>query len=469
LDPELKIPSHLTIGNKMDYGHLILFLVIGYFVLFLILGQSVATVLLGSGIIGLVLWSGPSIVVPFIEADVFYRVSTYSFITIPLYVLMALFLFQGGAIKDLYYIIHILTGKRRFPLGFATVIMGGLLGAVSGSATAISGGLAVLSAPELQRYGYTRYFSVALAAVGGSLSALVPPSIIIIIYASIAELSIGKMFMGAVIPGVLLTLVFGLTIVVFERFFRNETIASTVKTITAVGETTKDSEFSSDIKELSFKSSFISLIIILALIIIVFGGIFSGIMTATEAGGVSAMFALLAMLIRRKLTLRATIEAHISAARFSAMIMAIVIGAQIFGRFMSMSMIPRKLIALIGPLMGHPYTVIILLLIVFFILGMVLESAAVMVMVVPITDPIIRALKVDPIWFGVTASFIIMLGLLTPPVGLSVYAASAASKLSVGGIFRHTSIFAIIAAIILTPLLFIFPELITWVTEIKTK
>jgi C4-dicarboxylate transporter, DctM subunit len=452
----------------MIYEPLVLLIVCIYFVVFLLSGQNVATVLLGTGIIGLVLWDGPEIVKPFVQADVFYRVSTYSFITIPLYVLMAFFLFRGGVIKDLYYIIHQFTGKRRSPLGFATVVMGGLLGAVSGSATAISGGLAVLASPELQRYGYRKDFSVALAAVGGSLSAIVPPSIIIIIYASIAELSIGKMFMGAVIPGVLLTLIFGLLIIVFEWVWPSHVIAKSARSHAQPSDH-EAAVKKSEMEEYSFKSSLISLIIVLLLILIVFGGIYGGIITATEAGGVAAMFALLAMLLRRKLTFKTTLQAHIDAARFSAMIMAIVIGAQIFGRFMSLSMIPRKLIALLDPLMGQPYLIVALLLIVLFILGMILESASVMVMIIPIIDPIIRAIKIDPIWFGVSASFVIMLGLLTPPVGLAVYAAGTTSNVSVGHIFQHTILFAAISALILTPLLFIYPELVTWLPSVGAK
>jgi tripartite ATP-independent transporter DctM subunit len=444
----------------MGYEWLAMSAAFGYFIIFLILGQSVATVLLGVGVVGLVFWSGPAMIIPFLESDVFYRVATYSFITIPLYVLMAFFLFRGGVIKDVYYVIHRFTGNRRSPLGFSTIIMGGLLGAVSGSATAISGGLAVLASPELMRYGYKKYYAISLAAVGGSLSALVPPSIIIIIYASIAELSIGKMFMGAVIPGILLVLIFGFIIVLHELIWPKGIVATMSESANELIE--KNFSGSQAQEDFSFRKSAVSFIIILALVVIVFGGIYGGIMTATEAGGVAAMVALIAMLIRGKLTLKSTFQAHIDAARFSAMIMAIVIGAQIFGRFMAMSMIPRKLIGLMEPLMGQPQLILVLLLIIFFILGMILESAAVMVMVIPITDPIIRVIGVDPIWFGVVASFVIMLGLITPPVGLAVYAASTAAAVPVGGVFRHTMLFAVIAALVLTPLFFIFPELITW-------
>lgn len=440
---------------------LVLIIVGLYFVVFLSLGKNVATVLLGTGIIGITLWTEPSIVVSFVEADVFYRVETYSFITIPLYILMAFILLQGGVLKDIYYVIHLVGGKKRSPLAMATVVMGGFLGAVSGSSTAISAGLAVTSSPELKRYGYTRDFAVALSSVGGSLSAIIPPSIIIIIYASISELSIGKLFIGAIIPGILLMVTFALTILILERFKSFGIVRESAASATSTKNENNDSE-TVDAAGYDLKSSIVSLCIVVFIIFLVFGGIYGGIMTATEAGGVAAFFSLVIMAIRRKLTFSSTLDALIATARMTAMIMVIVIGAQFFGRFMSLSMIPRQLIALLEPLSGQPWLVSILLLSVLFVLGMILESAAVMVMVIPITDPIVRSLGIDPIWFGVVASAIIMLGLLTPPVGLAAYASATAANVPVWNVFKYTIIFAVVAAVVVTPWLFIFPGIVTY-------
>lgn len=449
----------------MSYESLTLLLVVLYFIIFLGLGQNIPTVLFATGILGLILTAGPSIVIPFLEADIFYRVSTYSFITIPLYVIMAFFLFRGDVIKDVYYVVHQITGKRRSPLGAATVIMGGMLGAVSGSGTAISAGLAVLAGPELQRYGYTKSFSVSLAAIGGSLSAIVPPSIIIIIYASIAELSIGKMFMAAVFPGILLTIIFAIILLVFERFWPNGVVSDKTPSQRLTAEEMKKLEEMS-MSVSNPRDSIMSFIVIIALVVIVFGGIYSGIMTATEAGGIAAMVALVAMMARGKISFKTAKDSFVDGARFGAMIMAIVIGAQFFGRYMSLSLIPRKLIGLLDPLMGSPLLIVLMILIFVLFLGMILESAAIMVMLIPITDPIIRAIHVDPIWFGILCSFCLVLGMLTPPVGLAAYAASTAAKCPMGGVFRYTTIFAFLAAAILLPVLFAFPKIVTWLPSV---
>jgi TRAP-type C4-dicarboxylate transport system permease large subunit len=133
---------------------------------------------------------------------------------------------------------------------------------------------------------------------------------------------------------------------------------------------------------------------------------------------------------------------------------------------MSLSLIPRKLIALLDPLMGYPLIIVMMILLLILFLGMILESAAIMVMIIPVTDPIIRAIKVDPIWFGVMCSFVLVLGMLTPPVGLAAYAASTAARCPMGGVFRYTTTFAFIAMAMLTPILFAFPQLITWLPSI---
>ena len=157
---------------------LVIWVVVLWFVVFLVLGQHVATVLFASGLLGIALWVGPQVFDGIIGTNVFFTASTYSLSIIPLYLLMAQMLLRGGVVVDLFRVGHRLAGRRRFPLGLATVVSGGLLGAVSGSGAATSAALATLAAPQLEQIGYTRRMSVAIAAVAGSLSAIIPPSLI---------------------------------------------------------------------------------------------------------------------------------------------------------------------------------------------------------------------------------------------------------------------------------------------------
>jgi TRAP-type mannitol/chloroaromatic compound transport system permease large subunit len=164
-----------------------------WIVVFMAAGQAVATCLLGAGLLGIMLWMGPGVLNGIVGTDTFYTASTYTLSIIPLYLLMAQLLLKGGVIVDLFRVGHRIAGYRRFPLGVATLITGGLLGAVSGSGTASAAALATLAGPELQRVGYTRSFSVALAAVSGSLSVIIPPSLLIMIYGSLTETPIGHL------------------------------------------------------------------------------------------------------------------------------------------------------------------------------------------------------------------------------------------------------------------------------------
>ena len=144
------------------------------------------------------------------------------------------------------------------------------------------------------------------------------------------------------------------------------------------------------------------------------------------------------------------------------MIMLIVIGSQIFGRFLSYSRLPHELLALVEPLLSHPTLVVSILLGAFFVFGLFLESAAVMVLLIPVMMPILEATEVDLLWFGVMASFMISLGLLTPPVGLAAYAASTAAGHPVGPVFRVTSVFALSAAVVVGAVMLRFPAVVTW-------
>ncbi|HIE93592.1 MAG TPA: TRAP transporter large permease subunit [Acidobacteria bacterium] len=179
---------------------LVIWVVVLWFVVFLVLGQHVATVLFASGLLGIALWVGPQVFDGIIGTNVFFTASTYSLSIIPLYLLMAQMLLRGGVIVDLFRVAYRLAGHRRFPLALATVVSGGLLGAVSGSGAATSAALATLASPQLVQIGYSRRMSVAVAAVAGSLSAIIPPSLIMIIYGSLTSVSIGHLFIGALLP-----------------------------------------------------------------------------------------------------------------------------------------------------------------------------------------------------------------------------------------------------------------------------
>ena len=426
---------------------LVPYVVLVWFVVFLLLGQNVATVLLGSGIVGIALWIGPRVFNGIIAQDIFFTASIYSLSIVPLYLLMAQLLLRGGVIVDLFRVGHRLSGYRRFPLGVATIVTGGLLGAVSGSGSASAAALASLASPELERLGYTRRFSVGLAAVAGSLSAIIPPSLIVIIYGAMAEVPIGHLFIGLIGPALLCVLVF---IVCLKLF--GEVQPGSVDGV-ATGEEPTAAEM---------RRSVSAFVFVIALMLVVFGGIYGGVVTVAEAGALGAFASLVGMVLMRRVSVRDIALALADSVKVTGMLMMLVIGAQIFARFLAFSRLPREIVSMMEPLLDQPELIIAILMVVFFAAGMILESAAVIVLLVPLVLPLMQAAKIDLIWFGIMACFMIAIGLLTPPVGLSVYAAASTARHPVGQVFRPAAIFAVVAGVVVTAVMIFFPAIVTW-------
>lgn len=426
---------------------LVPYVVLVWFVVFLLLGQNVATVLLGSGIVGIALWIGPRVFNGIIAQDIFFTASIYSLSIVPLYLLMAQLLLRGGVIVDLFRVGHRLSGYRRFPLGVATIITGGLLGAVSGSGSASAAALASLAAPELERLGYTRRFAVGLSAVAGSLSAIIPPSLIVIIYGAMAEVPIGHLFIGLIGPAMLCVLVFIVCLKVF-----GEVQPGAVDGV-ATGEVPTHTEM---------RRSMSAFIFVIALMLVVFGGIYGGVVTVAEAGALGAFASLVGMVLMRRVSMRDIALALADSVKVTGMLMMLVIGAQIFARFLAFSRLPREIVSMMEPLLDQPELIIAILMVVFFAAGMILESAAVIVLLVPLVLPLMQAAKVDLIWFGIMACFMIAIGLLTPPVGLSVYAAASTARHPVGQVFRPATQFAVVAGVVVTAVMIFFPAIVTW-------
>lgn len=428
----------------------IIWIVLAWFAAFLVLGQNVATVLFGAGMLGIVLVVGVDVLGGILGSDTFYTASIYSLSIVPLYLLMAQLLLRGGVIRDLFAVGHRLSGYRRFPLGVATIVTGSLLGAVSGSGAASSASLASLASPELEKLGYTRRFSLSLSAVAGSLSAIIPPSLIMIIYGSLASVPIGHLFIGAIGPGLLCIAIYIICLRLFGELREGAVDGQAPEQAPPSGEA---------------RRSMTAFLFVVALMMIVFGGIYGGVVTVAEAGALGAFAAMAGMMLMRRVNLRGLFEALAESVKITATLMMLVLGAKIFARFLTFSRLPNELLSLMEPILGHPNVVAAILMAVFFLGGMFLESAAVIVLLVPIILPLLQSAGIDLLWFGVMASLMIALGLLTPPVGLATFAAASAGNYPVARVFRSASLFALVAGVVLTVLLISYPALITWLPQ----
>lgn len=419
-----------------------------WIVVFMIAGQAVATCLLGAGLLGVMLWMGPGVLNGIVGQDTFYTASTYTLSIIPLYLLMAQLLLKGGVIVDLFRVGHRIAGYRRFPLGVATIITGGLLGAVSGSGTASAAALATLAGPELQRVGYTRSFSVALAAISGSLSVIIPPSLLIMIYGSLTEIPIGHLFIGSIGPGFLCIAVY-----VGCLYFLGDVVPGSVDGVRG------------DVEEedpAATRRSVSAFVFVIVLMTVVFGGIYGGVVTVGEAGALGAFAAFVGMIAMRRVTAGDIAQALIDSVKVSAMLLMLLIAAQIFSRFMSFSRLPTELLHFAEPLVANPTLLVLVLMAGLFAAGMFLEEVTTIVLSIPIILPMVEAAHVDVIWFGVMACFVISLGLLTPPVGLVAFSAATAARTPVGPVFKPCLTFSSIAALVVVAAMMFFPGIATW-------
>jgi C4-dicarboxylate transporter DctM subunit len=199
-----------------------------------------------------------------------------------------------------------------------------------------------------------------------------------------------------------------------------------------------------------------------AVVLVVFGGIYSGMVTPTEAGAIGAFAGFLAALALGKVNRRFMTVSLLETTKVTGMVMLILIAALVFGRFISLSLIPRQLLGILEPIAATPWLMLTLLAAIFFLLFMFIEGAAVILMSIPVVLPIVQAMQVDILWFGIFVSVICTIGLITPPVGLSVYAVSGATGVSSDSIFRHTLVFAAAATLIVCGLLIFFPQLALW-------
>lgn len=445
-------------GEKMEESTVIIIVLI-LFLYLLLMGQYISSVLLTVGILGIYLLGGMQLLNGFIQNEPFNRVASYTLTTVPLYMLMAQFIMQAGIVKDLYGLFYRLSRGRKGVLGVLTILIGGLLGGVSGSGTATSAALGQIAVPEMQRRGYPDHLAGTIAAAAGSLSSIIPPSIFLIIYGVVAQISIGQLFSAALLPGILLMVVFSGITMVYLRMNRYK-----IQSTKAFAETSATLESEAD---LDFDHTPVSryVVVVLAGLFIVasiFGGIYTGIFTPTEAGAIGAFIALLLALLLGSVNKAFIINSLTETVKVSVMAMLIVVGASLFSRFISLSLIPRKIIALLGGLMDSPILIIVILMAFYFFLFMFIEGVAVILMTVPIISPMLTEMNFDPLIFGIMLTIVCTLGMLTPPVGISVYAVGSVSGISIEKLFRTSTVFAAIAAVIVIFCLILFPEIVTW-------
>jgi tripartite ATP-independent transporter DctM subunit len=374
--------------------------------------------------------------------------SNYSFATIPLFMLMGLLCFHAELSKDVYTTLRNWVG--RLPGGLAMSTVGGCAGfaAVSGSSLATAVTMGTLSLPEMRRYKYADSMACGCVAAGGSIGILIPPSVPFIIYASLTEESIGKLFIAGVIPGLMEAVFYMLAIYIICRA-RPE-----------IGPPGPSSTFKEKI--ISLKGTWG----IFALFVLVIGGIYAGVFTPSEAAGVGAFGALLLGLMKKKLNRQNILAALADASKNTAMLFLMLIGADIFGYFLTMSQIPLLISEFVTALPVPSAVTLWAILLVYIILGCIMPIIPAIILTVPIFFPVVTGLGYDPIWFGVIVVTMAEVGQITPPMGINVFALSGVAKdVPLATIFKGIFPF-LVADIVRIILIFTFPALALWLPSL---
>ena len=336
--------------------------------------------------------------------------SNYGLSVVPLFILMGIICFHAGLSKDLYESVHKWLGHLRGGLAMATVGACASFAAVSGSSLATAATMGTVALPEMKRYKYDPALATGCIAAGGSIGILIPPSVPLIIYGILANQSVGKLFMAGIIPGILEAVFYIITISILCRFKPE---------IGPPGPKTSFIE-----KVVSLKATWG----VLVLFVLVIGGIYMGIFSPTEAAGVGACGACLFALLRGRLNWSTFKSSLLGSVKTVSMIFTILLGAMILGYFLAATRLPFELATVIGGLPVNRYVILILILIIFILLGCVMDSLAIIILTVPIFYPLTEALGFDAIWFGILVVRAAEIGLITPPVGMNVFIIKGIAK-----------------------------------------
>ena len=411
---------------------------------FLLLGIPIAFSLGGAGLLGIWIVKGDwGIVMATLKSVPFNTVGDYNLTTIPMFLLMAYFSSSSGLARDLYAAASSWLSNIRGGLAIATVFACGIFGAMTGASVAAAAVMSNVAMPNMRRYGYSDTLGAGSIGVGSTLAILIPPSVPMVIYGVATQTSIGALLIAGVVPGLLLAVLLVACILVWVTVSPSHA-PQTVRT--------------------PWRERWLRLARIwssLLLIILVLVLLYSGIATPTEVGAVGAFAAALIGAAMRRLNWANALEALKDTIRTSAMIFIIMIGANLFGYFMTMSQVPQHLVAKVMEMQLNRWVIVLGIMVGYFVISMFMDEIPLLLLTLPLSFPLIKAAGFDPVWFGVISVLLMTMGLVFPPVGMVAFVVSASAKVDLMTVYRGTSIL-IIALFVTTALVMIFPELATW-------
>lgn len=410
----------------------------------IMLGMNVGMSMFFVGMVGYAIATNWTAAFGLFKTVPFTSAFTYSFTVVPLFILMGQFVFRSGMSNGLFNAAEKWLGRIRGGIAMATVAACAFFAAICGSNTATTATMGVVAYPEMKKQEYADVLSSGAITAGGTLGVLIPPSTLFILYGIIAEQSVGKLFAAGIVPGVIMAVAFVVAISIWTRLQPGIAPAT---------------------KSYSWRERFASLkgaVTTIILFVVILGSIFTGIASVTEAAAVGAFLALIFWIFNRTFTWKALLECLKNTVAMSSMAIFMCMSATIFGYFLAVTRTPQMLQEFITGLDVSRYVIIAIILVIYMIMGCIMDGLAMTLITVPIFLPTVRALGFDPIWFGVIIVIVNNIGAMTPPVGLNAYVTAGVLKdVPLKSIFKGVTPF-IIAALICTLLCILFPSICTW-------
>lgn len=410
------------------------------------LGIHIGVSLGVAGFIGCVVLIGFPKSLSVLVTTPYYTAADYSFIVLPMFILMGELAFQGGISKLLYTAASKWLGHLYGGLAMASTASAALFAVVTGSSLATAATFSKLSVPEMMRHGYDSKLACAVVACSGTLAALIPPSGLMVLFCIFTRVSLGKLLIAGLIPGFMSALLY--MAMIYFRVRLNPSLGPRM------------------LEEVSWKEKVLSLkwIAPVAIVaIVMLGGIYGGIFSPVEAGAVGAFAVFAVTLVRRSVSLSTLKTTLVETAQSSAMIFFLIIGAMIFGKFLVLSGIPAGLATFIGGLLVPPIGILITVLLMYVVLGTFLDVPAMLVITLPIFFPILNGLGFDGVWLGILVIKMLEIAAITPPIGLNVYVTKGmvGDVVSLGGLFQGIIPFFVMDILTLA-ILVAFPQISLW-------
>jgi tripartite ATP-independent transporter DctM subunit len=371
-------------------------------------------------------------------------VTDYTFGVIPMFLLMGSFVFRSGMSRELFQAANRFVGHWRGGLGLATIAACAGFAAISGSSVATAATFSTVAYPEMRRFSYPQSFATGVIAAGGTLGAMFPPSIVLAVYGLITQQDIGKLFMAGLLPGCLAVAMYMTTIAIIgavrPRWLPTAPVGTRAERLRALRQVWAP----------------------VLLFLFVIGGLYGGLFTPTEAGGMGAGGAFLISVARRRLSRADMLESLLQATRTAAAVFTVLIGAILFGYFLTVTQTPQKVTEFVTSLGLGPYGILVVIMLMYLVLGCLMDAMAMIILTVPIIFPVIQSLGFDPIWFGVIIVMTVELGLIHPPVGMNVFVIKTVVKdVSFSTIFLGVIPF-VLTDIVRLAVLIGFPDIALW-------